>query len=109
LVSFAKAKHKNRKTYIIFVLLIVYCLLPIQQSIAHGDDDHGAKKSGNNFSNSFNVPKETQFLFDVFTEKVQSGSFTESTKLFGTIIPSSNGQHYLPHRKTEKLFRSMFA
>lgn len=74
------------------LLLIAYCLLPIQQGIAHGDDDHGAKKSGNNFSNSFSVPKETQFLFDLFTEKMQIGSFTESTKLFGTIIPTSNGQ-----------------
>lgn len=75
-----------------FLLLIAYCLLPAEQSTAHGDDDHGEKKSGNNFSNSFHVPKETQFLFDVLTEKVQKGSFTESTKLFGTIIPSSNGQ-----------------
>jgi cobalt-zinc-cadmium efflux system membrane fusion protein len=50
------------------------------------------KKTGSNFSNTFNVPKETQFLFDVFTEKVQDGTFTESTKLFGTIIPGSNGQ-----------------
>lgn len=80
------------KTAIAVILLIVNCFLPIQNSIAHGDDDHGAKKSGVNFSNSFNVPKETQFLFDVLTEKVQKGSFTESTKLFGTIIPSSNGQ-----------------
>jgi len=74
------------------LLLIAYCLLPVAQINAHGDDDHGANKSGNNFSNSFNVPKETQFLFDVFTEKIQQGLFTESTKLFGTVIPSSNGQ-----------------
>ncbi len=87
-----KRNTKTGRSTIAVFLLIAYCLLPIEQSIAHGDDDHGAKKSGNNFSNSFNVPKETQFLFDVFTEKVQSGSFTESTKLFGTIIPSSNGQ-----------------
>lgn len=87
-----KRNTKSGRQISSFVLLIAYCLLPIQQSIAHGDDDHGAKKSGNNFSNSFNVPKETQFLFNVYTQKLVVGSFTESTKLFGTIIPSSNGQ-----------------
>ncbi len=74
------------------LFLFASCLVPVQLNIAHGDDDHGAAKTGNNFSNSFQVPKETQFLFDVFTEKISVGTFTGSTKLFGTIIPSSNGQ-----------------
>lgn len=87
-----KRNTKTGRSTIALFLLIVNSLLPVVQLNAHGDDDHGAKKSGNSFSNSFYVPKETQFLFDVYTEKVQSGNFTESTKLFGTIIPSSNGQ-----------------
>lgn len=91
-ILFQKRNTTGGKATIAVFLLVVNCLLPIQNSIAHGDDDQGAKKTGNNFSNSFNVPKETQFLFDVLTEKIQKGSFTESTKLFGTIIPSSNGQ-----------------
>jgi RND family efflux transporter MFP subunit len=74
------------------ILLITICTLPIENSIAHGDDDHGAKKSSTNFSNSFSVPKETQFLFNAYTQELAVGFFTESTKLFGTIIPSSNGQ-----------------
>ncbi len=91
-VLLQKRNTKTGRSTIAVFLLAVNCLLPVAQLNAHGDDDHGAKKSGNNFSNSFAVPKETQFLFDVFTEKMQIGSFTESTKLFGTIIPSSNGQ-----------------
>ncbi len=87
-----KRNTKTGRSTIAGFLLLINFLFPVAQINAHGDDDHGAKRSGNNFSNSFNVPKETQFLFDVFTEKVKSGSFTESTKLFGTIIPSSNGQ-----------------
>jgi cobalt-zinc-cadmium efflux system membrane fusion protein len=87
-----KRNTATGKKVISFILLISLFAIPVENSIAHGDDDHGANKSGNNFSNAFNVPKETQFLFDAFTEKVQAGSFTESTKLFGTIIPSSNGQ-----------------
>ncbi|QQS31099.1 MAG: efflux RND transporter periplasmic adaptor subunit [Sphingobacteriales bacterium] len=87
-----KRNTKAGKQFISCLLLFTYWLIPVQNNIAHGDDDHGAAKTGNNFSNSFHVPKETQFLFDVFTEKISVGSFTGSTKLFGTIIPSSNGQ-----------------
>jgi membrane fusion protein, heavy metal efflux system len=87
-----KRNTSKGKAAITILLLVVNALLPVQNSIAHEGHDEGGKKSGNNFSNSFNVPKETQFLFDVFTEKMKNGSFNESTKLFGTIIPSSNGQ-----------------
>lgn len=87
-----KRNATRAKTYFILFLMLFACLIPITSSNAHGDDDHGAKSSGNNFSNRFLIPKETQFLFDVYTEKIQRGGFTESTKLFGTILPSSNGQ-----------------
>jgi len=87
-----KRNTSKGKSSIAILLLLINVILPIQITIAHAGHDEGAKKSGNNFSNSFNVPKETQFLFDVFTEKIQRGSFTEGIKLFGTIIPSSNGQ-----------------
>lgn len=87
-----KRNTKSGRSTIAIFLLVVNCLLPVAQITAHGDDDHGAKESGNNLSNSFSVPKETQFLFNVYTQKLVVGSFTESTKLFGTIVPSSNGQ-----------------
>lgn len=87
-----KRNTKAGRQIISCLLLFTTVLIPAQLNIAHGDDDHGATKTGTNFSNSFQVPKETQFLFDVFTEKVSVGSFTGSTKLFGTIVPSSSGQ-----------------
>lgn len=87
-----KRNTTKGKSTIAMLLIVVNALLPVQNSIAHEGHDEGSKKTGSNFSNTFNVPKETQFLFDVFTEKVQDGTFTESTKLFGTIIPGSNGQ-----------------
>lgn len=63
---------------------------------AHGDEGHGKdKKNSASFSNNIIIPKETQFLFDVSTEKIQTGSFTENLKFFGTIIPSSSGQAVL--------------
>lgn len=88
----------GRNTISILLLLInfTFAVLPAsaQDNHAHGPNgEHlDTKPQSTNFSNSFVVPKETQFLFNVFTEKVTAGSFSESTKLFGTIIPSSNGQ-----------------
>ncbi len=91
-ILFQKRNTGRGRQVSALILLLTYCLIPVELSIAHGDDDHGTGKTGNVFSNTFYVPKETQFLFDVFTEKVLKRRFTESTKLFGTIIPSSNGQ-----------------
>lgn len=99
-----KRNTSKGKAAITILLLVVNALLPVQNSIAHEGHDEGGKKSGNNFSNSFNVPKETQFLFDVFTEKMKNGSFNESTKLFGTIIPSSNGQALVTTPQNGKIF-----
>ncbi len=96
---------KARYTKLAAVFFLALCLFPTatwQQVVAHeGHDDAG--KKGNNFSNAFEVPKETQFLFDVITYSIQAGSFTESTKLFGTIIPSSNGQAVVQSPQTGKI------
>ncbi len=81
-------------TFLVILLLFGTTPLPTQQLFAHGGEDHGdeSKKSGGNVSASIEVLKETQFLFNIYTKKIEVGDFTESTKLFGTIIPSSNGQ-----------------
>jgi cobalt-zinc-cadmium efflux system membrane fusion protein len=97
LLIFLLHKLKNKKanaTFLIFLLLFGTTPLPTSQLYAHGgeNDEAGSSKSGGNVSNSVEVPKETQFLFDIYTKKIAVGDFTESTKLFGTIIPSSAGQ-----------------
>jgi len=98
---FMKARYQKLAT----ALLAGMCLLPTatwQPVIAH--EGHGdAGKKGDNFSNAFEVPKETQFLFDVLTQPVQAGGFAESTKLFGTIIPSSSGQAVVQSPQTGKI------
>jgi cobalt-zinc-cadmium efflux system membrane fusion protein len=91
-ILFQKRNSPKGKAAVALLLLFLNFLLPVHNAAAHGDDDHGAKNTAAGFSNSFDVPKETQFLFDVLTQRVQPGSFTESTKLFGTIVPSSAGQ-----------------
>ncbi len=103
LIMFVFMKARYRKVAAGF--LIALMLLPtakISPVNAHeGHDDAG--KKGNNFSNAFEVPKETQFLFDVLTQPVQRGGFVESTKLFGTVIPSSNGQAVVQSPQTGKI------
>ncbi len=98
---FMKARYPKLAT----TILIALCLLPtatMQPAKAHERHDDAGKK-GNNFFNSFDVPKETQFLFDVLTQSIQAGSFTESIKLFGTIIPSSKGQAVVQSPQTGKI------
>ena len=98
LLIFALNKLKNKKansTFLITLLLLGTTPLPTQQLQAHGGEDHGNENktsNGNGISTTIEVLKETQFLFNVYTQKIESEDFTGSTKLFGTIIPSSNGQ-----------------
>jgi|JI10StandDraft_1071094.scaffolds.fasta_scaffold05293_8 cobalt-zinc-cadmium efflux system membrane fusion protein len=103
LIMFVFMKARYRKVAAGFlIVLIVLPTAQLQPALAHeGHDDAG--KKGNNFSNAFEVPKETQFLFDVLTQPVQQGGFTESTKLFGTVIPSSNGQAVVQSPQTGKI------
>lgn len=87
-----KRKSARSRSVISGVLLFLSLLSPVENSFAHEGHEHATEKPTSNLGNSFLVPKETQFLFDVFTEKVESGNFSESTKLFGTITPGMNGQ-----------------
>jgi RND family efflux transporter MFP subunit len=103
LIMFVLMKVRYRK--IVASCILMLCLLPtarLQPAFAHeGHDDAG--KKGNNFSNGFVVPKETQFLFEVRTQPVQKTSFVESTKLFGTVIPSANGQAVVQSPQTGRI------
>jgi cobalt-zinc-cadmium efflux system membrane fusion protein len=92
---FTKLKSKQvNATFLIFLIVFGTTPLPMQQLQAHGGEDHGggSKSGGNTISSTIEVSKETQFLFNIYTKKIEIGDFTESTKLFGTIIPSSSGQ-----------------
>ena len=88
--AFQKNKLIVSKRSATVILLLLYCTAPYQKMNAHGGDDHGAGGSGN-FASIFNVPKETQFLFDVVTMPLKTGIFEPSILLYGTVIPSSEG------------------
>ena len=95
MLLFTKLKNKKvNVTFLIFLVLFGTTPFPTQQLQAHGGEDHGggSKLGGNNISASLEVLKETQFLFNIYTKQIEIGDFTKSTKLFGTVIPSSSGQ-----------------
>lgn len=75
--------------------LVLLLLIPIgtRQATAHGDEPHGDEAGGGSGSgsNTFLVPKETQFLFKVETVPMQAGLFTESLSIPGTVQASSTG------------------
>lgn len=98
---FMNARYRKVAT-MVMVFIYLFPTATFQPLQAHeGHDDAG--KKGNNFSNAFDVPKETQFLFDVLTQPVKQGAFTETTKLFGTVVPSSNGQANIQSPQTGKI------
>jgi membrane fusion protein, heavy metal efflux system len=91
------------KAIISLILLSIAATWPVSSSLAHGDEPHGAKQTTNNYSNQFSIPKETQFLFEVFTEVAARTSFVEGTSLSATIIPSSDGQAVVSSSQNGKI------
>ncbi|MBI1191633.1 MAG: efflux RND transporter periplasmic adaptor subunit [Bacteroidetes bacterium] len=92
-VLFQQRRTAKGRALMSLILLAVYTVGPIGQIAAHGDEDHGTSVSPQAATgNIVQVPKETQFLFELFTSPLERGGFAESTKLFGTIVPSSDGK-----------------
>ncbi|WP_204273846.1 biotin/lipoyl-binding protein, partial [Stenotrophomonas maltophilia] len=56
-----------------------------------GHDEAGAAKGGGS-STTFIVEKETQFLFNIQTQKIGTGDFNESSVLLGTVIAAPQGR-----------------
>lgn len=92
LVTLLWKRKKNSR--LVSILTICLTLLPVASTdsvLAHGDDPHQDNKEDLKSSN-INIPKETQFLFNITTRQVKTGDFTEGIQLFGTVVPSSGGQ-----------------
>lgn len=88
-----RIRHKK----LLMILWVSGLLLPTaryQPSQAQDDGhDHGGEgnKTSAVMTDEFDVLKETQFLFEVLTAKVETGDFRETTQLYGTVIPASTG------------------
>jgi membrane fusion protein, heavy metal efflux system len=103
MVMFFLMRFASKRARATTLLVVFLFQIPANQFVlaheGHGDEN----KKGNNFSTSFEVPKETQFLFEVTTQPVQAGVFTETTRLYGTVMPSSAGQAIVQSPQTGKL------
>ena len=103
LIMFFVMKNKSQKLRAVMIFL--YCLLPakgIYNVSAHeGHNEAGASKGS--VSNIFLVEKETQFLFNIITEKIGSGDFNESSVLLGTVIAAPQGKAVIQSPQTGKI------
>lgn len=98
---------RNRYRKVVVATIILCLLVPtavMNPTSAHGDEDHGdgAAKSGG-LSNTFVVEKESQFLFDILTQKTGTGTFYQSTEILGTVTASPQGMAVIQTPQTGKI------
>ncbi|TWI77691.1 RND family efflux transporter MFP subunit [Lacibacter cauensis] len=98
--------NKTRSRKIIATAIILFCLLPTATynsvSAHDGHDEAGAKKSGGS-STIFMVEKETQFLFNIQTQKIGTGDFNGSSVLLGTVTAAPQGRAVIQSPQAGKI------
>ena len=105
LIMFFVMKKRSRKVTV--SILVICCMLPTalyNKAIAHGDEDHGnGTTAGGSLSSTFLVEKESQFLFNIITQKITTSNFNESTQALGTVVASPQGNAVIQSPQTGKL------
>ena len=99
---------KNRNSKVAVTAMVISLMIPtasMNPSIAHEGEDHGAggATKGGGISSAFIVEKESQFLFDITTEKTGAGNFYQSTELAGTVTASPQGLAVIQAPQTGKI------
>ena len=102
LLMFLLMKFSRKTKTLILVFAFTAAHIPASTLYAHGGEDH-THGGEQNLSASIYIAKETQFLFDMTTVRLETGDFTESTALYGTIVPSSNGQALVQPSQSGKI------
>jgi len=86
---------RNRKPGMATIVILVCILIPVstlQDLRAHGGGHEEGGKGAAAMSTSFVIEKETQFLFNILTEQVETSDFKETVPLFGTVTGSPEGR-----------------
>ena len=78
-------RRRPKAAVSIIIVLLVHTMM--QNATAHEGHDHENEKATSG-GNHVLIPKETQFLFDIRTQRIEPGDFTPAIKLYGTIIPA---------------------
>lgn len=105
-IVMAILNKKIKPKHALTVFLLLSIPISSQTSIAHGGEDHGDEKKGAQnavASDSFNVPKETQYLFNILTTTIKEEDFLGTNDFLGTIIPSTNGMAVIQSPQTGKI------
>ncbi len=88
-------------------IIILFLFLPTSiynTASAHGgEDDNAAGKTGGSLSTTFIVEKESQFLFNILTQKIEPGNFNQSTLVLGTVVASPQGKAVIQSPQTGKI------
>ncbi len=104
-IMFLAMKKTNRKVavgIIIFIFLLPSALY--NSANAHGGEDHEtAGKTSGAMSTTFSVEKESQFLFNIVTQKIETGNFNQSSQSLGTVVASPKGNAVIQSPQTGKL------
>lgn len=87
LLMYLLMRVRNKKLMV--WLLIMASVWPTAQNqptfAQHEGHNHGDEgdNAATNLSNEFDVPKETQFLFEILTQPLNEGAFDETVQLYG--------------------------
>lgn len=91
-VMYIISRRKNRALTVFFLCASAWFSNTQWNPLsAHGDEDHSGGASGNSFGKTVSMPKETQFLFEVYTDPLSVGDYSVATTMYGTVLPSSEG------------------
>ena len=105
LLMFFIMKKTNRK--VAAAIIILCCLLPMatfNKATAHEGDEHaGGIAKGGALSGTFMVEKESQFLFNVLTQKIKTGEFNQSAQVLATVVASPQGRAVIQSPQTGKI------
>ncbi|RYY82657.1 MAG: biotin/lipoyl-binding protein, partial [Chitinophagaceae bacterium] len=105
LLMFALMRRRNRRVAV--AVLTIGLLVPtavVNPGFAHGGEDHGAAGgNGGGISNTFVIEKESQFLFDILTDKVGPGSFFKTSEILGTVTAAPQGRAVIQTPQTGKI------
>ena len=93
---FVYRKTKNKKS---LAMILSFVFLSAQQAMTpvilnaqEDGHDHGAPSGGKGtLTDQFSVPKETQFLFEILTMKIEQNEFMPSRRVLGKVIAAPDG------------------
>jgi RND family efflux transporter MFP subunit len=98
--------RKTRSRKITTTTILLLCLLPTatyNSVSAHDGENHGGETKTGGSSTVFIVEKETQFLFNIQTQKIGTGDFNETSVLLGTVTAAPQGRAVIQSPQAGKI------